>query len=164
MKIRSVHQREYPHPVSAIAEILETLSSPEDRLWPGEFWPPLKLNNGLAVNSAGGHGPIRYYVSAYESGRAVEFTFTRPAKFSGIHKFEILPADDGMTALRHTVDMEVDLKTFLVWQLTFRWLHDALLEDCLDKVQNQVSETQVRTPHSMWVDFLRNILRKKKGR
>jgi hypothetical protein len=154
-----MHQREYDQPSVAISEKFDTLSSEKDRLWPNELWPPLVLNNGLKLNSSGGHGPIGYYVSNCRKGKFVEFTFTRPKEFVGIHKFEVLETSNDKTVLRHTINMEVNLKGYISWCLAIKWLHDALLEDCLDKVHNQVSENQVRSPHNFWVKFLRNMLK-----
>jgi hypothetical protein len=56
--------------------------------------------------------------------------------------------------------MEVNLKGYISWCLAIKWLHDALLEDCLDKVNNQVNENQVKSPHNAWVKFLRNMLKR----
>ena len=162
MKVLNIHQREYEQPPEVLSEILETLSSPEDRLWPHESWVPMTLNHGLTMNSSGGHGPIGYYVSGYSKGKSVEFTFTRPKGFIGTHKFDVMEISAGKTVLRHTIDMKVDFKGFFSWHLAIKWLHDALLEDALDKVHNQLSENQVKSPQNFWVTFLRKVFRKKK--
>lgn len=162
MKIINVHQREYGEGITTISEILDSLSSKNDRLWPNEIWPPMKLNDGLEINSSGGHGPISYYVSQYDKGKSIEFTFTRPVDFKGTHAFEIIEKAENTILLRHTIDMTVNLKGFLMWYLAIKWLHDALLEDCLDKVHNQLNEIKVQPPHNFWVNILRNILRSRK--
>jgi hypothetical protein len=90
MKIRNIHQREYGQPSEVISEILDTLSSKNERLWPDEFWPPMILDNGLELNSLGGHGPIGYFVSGFNKGIFIEFTFTKPKEFIGTHMFEVL--------------------------------------------------------------------------
>ena len=161
MKITNIHQRDYIQPGEVISEILQTLSSKEDRLWPHEIWPPMVLNNGLQLNSSGGHGPIGYYISKYDYGESIEFTFTRPTEFVGTHKFEIIKISNNSKCLRHTISMDVNLKGMVAWYFTIKWLHDALLEDCLDKVTNQLSDNKAYSPHNFWVRRLRKMLRKK---
>ena len=161
MKIINVHQRVYNQPSEMIWKILETLSSKEDRLWPREIWPPVVLNNGLAMNSSGGHGPIRYYVSKHDHGEAIEFTFTKPAEFVGFHKFEIIENSNNTSVLRHILSMNVNLKGLVAWYFAIKWLHDALLEDCLDKVNNQLSDDKAHSPHNFWVRRLRKMLGKR---
>lgn len=166
MKITNIHQRQYQHPQATLAAILDTLASPNDRLWPWETWPPMRLNHGLAVGSQGGHGPIGYSVVAYQPGQSLVFSFTKPETFQGTHRFEILVLDEGRTLLRHTIAMTVNWQGLLLWGIAIRWLHDALLEDALDKVHNQLEPQPVASRHGPWVRFLRRVLRrrKKKGK
>ena len=162
MKIINIHQREYSQPSTVISEILDTLSSNIDRLWPNEIWPPMTLNKGLELKSIGGHGPIGYYVSDYVVGKTIEFTFTRPKEYIGTHKFEIIETAANTTLLRHTINMSLNSKGIVTWYLAVKWLHDALLEDCLDKVYNQIHKSHIQTPHNFWVKYLRNILKGKR--
>ncbi|MFT5646970.1 MAG: hypothetical protein ACI976_001656, partial [Aureispira sp.] len=37
----------------------------------------------------GGHGPIGYVVQKYIPNELIQFRFTKPQKFVGIHQFEI---------------------------------------------------------------------------
>lgn len=120
------------------------------------------LDNGLKIKSNGGHGPIGYYVQQYEYGKAVEFCFTKPEEFVGLHKFEIIELSPEKTGLKHTIEIKVNLKGLLTWYIAVKWLHDALLEDCLDKVHNQHNEPKINTPHSFLVKTLRKILGSKK--
>ena len=162
MKISNIHQRDYDLSVSLLSEILDSLSSENDLLWPNEEWMPMILDNGLKANSNGGHGPIGYYVQRYEYGKIVEFCFTMPKEFVGIHKFEIIELASNKTRLQHTIEMQVNLKGLFSWYFVVKWLHDALLEDSLDKVYNLHNESQIKTPHSFWVKTLRKILKPKK--
>jgi len=162
MKVLNIHQREYNQQAKEISAILDTLSSRNDRIWPNEIWPPMILNNGLQINSHGGHGPIGYYVSKYHYGEFIEFTFTKPAEFVGSHNFAIKKISEGATQLRHTIDMELTLKGIFIWYFAIKWLHDALLEDCLDNVHNQFNDKKVHTPHNLWVKTLRNALKRRK--
>ncbi|MEH1098374.1 hypothetical protein [Micromonospora sp. CPCC 205561] len=43
------------------------------------------------------------------------------------------PADDGGAVLRHTLIMATGWPAWLTWPLFFRPLHDALIEDSLDR-------------------------------
>jgi hypothetical protein len=162
MEVINIHQREYNQPSTVISEILETLSSSFDRLWPVEKWPPMVLNNGLKINSFGGHGPIGYYISNYAFGKSIEFTFTKPTEFIGTHKFEIIETAANTTLLRHTINMNLNTKGIVAWYFVIKWLHDALLEDCLNKVHNQINISQIQTPHNFWVKYLRNRLKEKR--
>jgi len=162
MKIINIHEREYEQSSSVISEILETLSSKDDRLWPNEIWPPMVLNNNLTINSSGGHGPIGYYISNYDHGNSIEFTFTNPKEYIGTHKFEIIKISNKTTLLRHTINMTLNIKGLVTWYFAIKWLHDALLEDCLDKVHNQLTGKKVKSSHNFWVKYLRNMLKKNK--
>ncbi|MDK9708258.1 MAG: hypothetical protein OEL83_14535 [Desulforhopalus sp.] len=162
MKITNIHQRKYQQPPSVLSEILATLSSKNDRLWPHELWPPMVLNNGLKLHSSGGHGPIGYYVSDHDPGKSVEFTFTKPEGFAGTHSFELIAIGDEKTLLRHTIDMDLSPKGMITWYVAIKWLHDALLEDCLDKVHNQVAQNEVRSRHNLWVTILRKVLKRRR--
>jgi len=51
-----------------IGHLLGSLASEQDRLWPSQAWPAMRLNRPLAVGAAGGHGPVRYVVTGYEVG------------------------------------------------------------------------------------------------
>lgn len=162
MKIINIHQREYHQPYARLCDILETLSSRNDRLWPNEIWPPMILSDGLAVHSRGGHGPIGYYISNYDPGKCIEFTFTQPEDFVGTHTFEILVISESLCILKHTIDMDLNSRGAVVWCCAIKWLHDALLEDCLDKVHNQLEESMIHSPHNFWVKILRWLLKKGK--
>lgn len=159
MKIINIHKRQFDQPTTLLADILDTIGSDNDRLWPKEKWPRVNLDDRLEIHSSGGHGPIGYYVSLYDFGRLLEFTFTSPEEFIGKHSFEIIDKADGTSELLHRIDMSVNLKGSIIWYCAVKWLHDALLEDCLDKVHNQLAENRVHTPHTFWVKTLRYLLR-----
>lgn len=162
MKITNIHQRQYQHPQTTLGAILDSLASPNDRLWPWENWPPMRLSQGLKVGSHGGHGPIGYSVVAYLPGQSVVFSFTTPETFCGTHRFEVLALDEGRTLLRHSISMTVNWYGLLLWGVAIRWLHDALIEDALDKADRQLSLHPVASQHGFWVRFLRRTLRRGK--
>ena len=68
MPVHNIHQRRIAAPPARVGELLDTLASGKDRLWPHERWPPMKLDTPLGIGATGGHGPIRYVVEAYDPG------------------------------------------------------------------------------------------------
>lgn len=147
--VRNVHQRAIAAPPTQVGRLLDTLASTADRLWPHERWPPLKLNRPLGVGAAGGHGPIRYTVEAYEPGERVVFRFTGPPGFDGTHRYEIEPQGAG-TLLRHVIEMRAHGTALLTWPLLYRPLHDALMEDSLSKAEATLAEKPTTGPGWSW--------------
>lgn len=162
MKIINIHKRIIDQPKSRILELFKTLSSENDRMLATDRWSPMILDKGLKVGSKGGHGPIGYFVRSYDPESFIEFKFTKPAGFNGIHKFEISDIGNNATEIKHTIDMDVSGKTILLWTVAIRWLHDAFIEDAFDKVENQFALTKKSNKWSLWVRFLRKILKPKK--
>lgn len=138
--------------------LLSTLASSDDRVWPCEQWPAMRLDKGLSVGSKGGHGPIGYFVTAYEKGRRIDFEFIRPKEFVGKHWLEIKELDAGRTELKHTIHMQANGLGALKWSLAIRWLHDALIEDAFNKVENQITGGTKRSQWNPWVKLLRKVL------
>ncbi len=162
MKVTNIHKRIIHQPKESISKILDTLSSNNDLLWPKEKWPPMIFRNGLAAGATGGHRPIRYSVNKYVPGSSIEFNFLKPDGFNGIHKFEVKEIENGKTELKHTISMNVSGKGIFAWYVAIKWLHDALLEDCLDKAENNFLTEKISSDWNLWVRFLRRVLRKKK--
>ncbi|MCC6652238.1 MAG: SRPBCC family protein [Candidatus Eisenbacteria bacterium] len=133
MRVLNVHRRVLAASPADVGRLLESLATTDDLLWPSDSWPRLKLDRGLEPGSRGGHGPIRYEVIAHEVGRKVEFRFTAPAGFHGTHALEVLPQTTGGSELVHTIAMDARGPALITWPLVFRPLHDALLEDLLDR-------------------------------
>lgn len=48
---------------------------------------------------------MRYFVTAYEPGRRIEFQFTEPSGFNGHHSFTATSLTDNSTLLRHELFM-----------------------------------------------------------
>ncbi len=159
MKVVNIHKRVINHPKEKVSELLETLSTKDDRIWPYEKWPAMKFNKGLVEGSKGGRGPIRYSIEKYIPNKFIQFRFIKPTGFRGIHKFEIIGLEKGTTELTHTIDMDVAGKGLLIWIFAIRSLHNALLEDALNKVENQFLNEKRKVNWSIWVKFLRKILK-----
>jgi hypothetical protein len=116
----------------------------------------MAFDRSLGVGAEGGHGPIRYTVESYDPGRTVTFRFTSPKGFLGTHVFTV-EAAGGETELTHTIDMKVRRGAILSWPLIFRPLHDALLEDALDKAQASLERGDWK--HREWSVYVRGLRR-----
>lgn len=132
MRVRNVHRRHLAASPAVVGRLIDGLASSEDRLWPGDRWPAMRLDGPLGAGAAGGHGPIRYTVEEYVPGRSVRFRFTAPRGFVGTHRFEVVPRAEGCE-LRHVLEIDAVGPARFSWPLLFRPLHDALVEDSLDR-------------------------------
>ncbi|RII20749.1 hypothetical protein DSC45_02795 [Streptomyces sp. YIM 130001] len=136
MAVLDVHERLLPAGAAQVGALVDSLATEADRLWPAGAWPAMRLSGGLAPGSRGGHGPVRYTVCAYAPGQWVRFTFSGPRGFHGFHEYSVHPVDAARTVLRHTLAMRVRGPARLTWPLAYRHLHDALLEDSLDRAEH----------------------------
>ncbi len=161
MKVTNIHKRIIQQPKEKLSQILDSLSSKEDQLWPNDKWPPMIFKNGLSEGAVGGHGPIKYSIQKYLSGNTIEFKFIKPDGFEGIHKFDITEINSNQTEIKHTIEMSLYGKGTITWYFAIKWLHDALLEDCLDKVENHFLQESIRTKWNFWVFILRKLLKKR---
>jgi hypothetical protein len=155
MKVRVVHERLLTADTAAAGVLIDGLSSSKDKLWPHEAWPAMKFDGALAVGATGGHGPIRYSVEAYSPGRRVRFRFSGPMGFDGFHGYELEKARPGESRLRHVLEMDALGRARWTWPLMYRPLHDALIEDSLDRAQAYCGLDPPARSWSGWVRFLR---------
>jgi hypothetical protein len=158
--VHNVHERLFQVKIERVGELLESLGSSHDRLWPRDCWPAMRLDRALQVGATGGHGPIRYVVQRHERGRAVWFRFTAPVGFEGGHGFDVEPTAGGVR-LRHVLTMVPRGGAYVSWPLVFRPLHDALIEDALDRVARAVGESVPQRAWSPRVRLLRAMLRRR---
>lgn len=133
--MHNVHERVLAAPVDALAPLIDGLASADDRLWPHDRWPRMRMDRPLGPGARGGHGPIGYEVTSHEPGRRVVFRFTHPRGFDGEHRFELEEEGPGRSRLRHVIDMRTRGAARWTWPLAIRPLHDALLEDALDRAE-----------------------------
>ena len=150
MKIQNVHERVIP---SENAALIDTLSSKDDRVWPAD-WPPMEFDRPLGVGAIGGHGPVRYRVVEYEPAKSVVFRFDEGEigkGYDGTHRFDVI-RENGEVKLRHEIDMEATIRGAIEWYSFVEPLHDALVEDALDR-----AEGVKRNEWSWWVRILRWI-------
>ncbi|MEQ8712524.1 MAG: hypothetical protein RIC80_05885 [Cyclobacteriaceae bacterium] len=159
MKVLNIHERIIDQPVSKVSAQFLSLAKKDDKIWPIEQWPPMRFRDGLKEGAVGGHGPIRYKVIQYDPLSSVTFQFQKPHGFNGIHTLAFEEMSDTSTLLRHTIDMHTSGLGTVLWIVGIRWLHDALIEDAFDKVENQLTQSHKKTRWNVWVRFLRVILK-----
>ena len=159
MHVRNLHEREYPVPLANVGALMDSLASSEDWLWPVDKWPPMRFDRSLTVGAVGGHGPVRYSIEEFHPGQSILFRFSAPRGFNGTHRFEV-EERRGKTALRHVLEMRTAGPALLSWPLVFRSLHDACLEDCLDRATVSLGITLQRPARwTIYVRMLRAVLR-----
>jgi hypothetical protein len=161
MKVVNVHERILDAPAETVGQLIDGLASDDDRLWPHDRWPAMHFDRPLGIGASGGHGPIGYVVESYTPGRMVQFRFTKPQGFVGIHRFDAEPIDATKTRLRHTIEMQAAGRTWLAWAIAIRPLHDALLEDLLDRADAFTGKQQPKREWSRWVRFVRWAMRRR---
>lgn len=155
MRVYNVHERELPASAGRVGELLDSLASREDALWPHHLWPRMRLDRPLGVGARGGHGPIRYFVEDYAPGESVRFRFVGPRGFDGFHRYDIIRTGEGSAVLRHTLEMTTRSRAVLTWPIVYRPLHDALIEDSFAAAETALGHLPRRRPWSPWVRLLR---------
>ncbi len=158
MQVRNIHERWISSPATVVGALIGTLASNDDQLWPNHKWPPMKFSKGLEFGSKGGHGPIRYFIQSYDPNKSIRFQFTGPKGFNGYHSFWVEPSGSG-AVLQHVLEMKTSGFALLSWPLIFRPLHDALIEDSLDKAERNLGGNPSGNRWTWWVKALRWLLR-----
>ncbi len=158
MSVVNIHERALNASTTEVGKLIDDLASAGDKLWPRDRWPVMKFDRPLGVGAVGGHGPIRYTVESYKPGSHIQFRFTEPKGFLGSHRFEVEMAENGKTMLRHLIEMQVQGMARLIWPLAICPLHDALLEDALDRAEIYAGGQPAERGWSLWVKFLRRVM------
>ena len=156
--IINIHEREIQASREQVGALIDTLASRDDALWPDHSWPRMIFDRPLRVGARGGHGPIRYSVEEYASGRSIRFRFTGPRGFDGFHAYEVIALEGESSLLRHTLDMTARGVASLSWPLVFRPLHDALIEDSLATAEASLGQPPRMRRWSLWVMVLRLLM------
>ena len=157
--VENIHARIFLALPAEVGSLIDQLASSNDRLWPNERWPAMRFDTPLGVGAAGGHGPIKYCIETYDPGRRIVFRFTSPKGFDGTHGFEILSAGQG-TRLRHFVRMRLRGTARVTWPMAVRPLHEALIEDALDKAESSLGFTPAPRRWPLTARLLRRALRR----
>lgn len=164
MKILNIHERIIDSSPEQVGRLIDSLASSNDLLWPIDRWPPMQFDRPLGVGAVGGHGPIHYTVESYQPGHYIRFRFTEPAGFVGTHRFEVEPTTSGKVLLRHVIEMQVKGRAWCIWMIAICPLHDALLEDALDRAEIAVGKQVPPRRWSFWVKTIRWMMRRKNAK
>jgi hypothetical protein len=97
---------------------------------------------------------VRYKVESV-APRSVVYRFPPQGWFRGTHRFDLRPHPQG-SELVHTLEGTLHGRGRLLWPLAVRWLHDALVEDVLDRAAQVSGAVPTdRARHTPYVRFLR---------
>ena len=160
MKVVNLHKRIINQPKKEISKLIEKLASKEDKIWPHDKWSPMRFKDGLKVGSKGGHGIIRYTIVEFGVKHGIKFQFTSPKGFIGTHEFNIIELAANKTEVSHIIDMKTQGVATIQWIVFIRWLHDALIEDALDSIENHFSDEKKESTWSVWVKLWRWVFLK----
>lgn len=155
MQVINIHMRIINQPIISVSKLLETLAKEDDKIWAREKWPAILFKDGLKIGSKGGHGIIRYKIIDYVEGKHIRFQFMKPKGFNGTHEFNIIGINSNKVEINHVITMKTSGFAIFSWLFVIRWLHDALIEDAFDKIENQFSAVKTITKYSVWVILLR---------
>lgn len=160
MQVINVHKRIIHQSKEKVSQIFKTLATDDDLIWPYENWPAIRFKEGLKVGSKGGHGRIRYTIIEFREHELIKFQFSKPEGFNGTHKLKICIISEILTEISHEIIMNTSFKATLLWVFVIRWLHDALIEDAFDKVENYFTTNKKVTNYNFWVKRLREAYKR----
>lgn len=158
MNVINVHKRTLITSPEDAWRLIANLGSKHEILWPAG-WPVMRFDRPLGLGAVGGHGPIGYYVEEYKPPELIRFRFTAPRGFDGYHEFRIVP-QIGSLVFRHTMRVRTRGMATFAWLLVLRPLHDALLEDLMDRASSYSSGHNFFSFWPLRVKFLRWFLGK----
>ncbi|WP_034058166.1 hypothetical protein [Lacinutrix jangbogonensis] len=162
MKVTNNHKRKLLQPKAQVVKLFKTLATKEYKIWPIENWPAIRFNEKLKIGAKGGHGSVRYTIIDFKDNEEIKFQFSKPHGFIGTHEFCINAIDNNTAEITHEINMNTStVKATFLWLVVIRWLHDALIEDAFDKVENSYSEEKKKTKYSLWVQLLRSAYKRK---
>jgi hypothetical protein len=163
VKIFNRHEIEIAAAPEEIGELIDTLATANDLLWPRFRWPRMRLNKPLSIGARGGHGPIGYWIEEYEPGGRILFRFENTQWISrGLEGYHTLFMERGehATKLVHEIVGTIRGRALLLWPLAIRPLHDALIEDALALAAKHFHPSHPFPPElSLRVRILRRLAR-----
>ncbi|MFI9805867.1 DUF2867 domain-containing protein [Streptomyces sp. NPDC052301] len=156
--ILNVHERVIAAPAEAVGALLDRLSAADDPLFPTPAWPPMRLDRPLSVGADGGHGSIRYHVTAYEPGRRVRFDTPPGAGLDGYHELTVAALGAERCRVRHVLACEARGRARLQWACVVRPLHDTVIEEIFDNVERAAAGGVTHPVRwSPWVRLLHRL-------
>ncbi|MFI8964773.1 DUF2867 domain-containing protein [Streptomyces sp. NPDC053493] len=133
--VRNVHQRIVQAPAETVGALVDRLAAPDDPLFPTPVWPAMVLDRPLGVGADGGHGPVRYRVTAHEPGRSVRFDTTADRPGTGYHRFDVEPLGPDRCRLSHVLEVTLGMRAFALFKLAIEPVHDTMLEEAFDNAE-----------------------------
>jgi hypothetical protein len=161
MQVINIHKRTIHQPKKKVVQLFKTLATSEDLIWPYENWPAIRFKDGLRIGSKGGHGRVKYTIVEFVDGEYIKFQFSKPEGLIGFHGLKIDAIDQNKTEISHVINANTSFKTTFLWVFVIRWLHDALIEDAFDKVENYYLSDKKEIHYNLWVKLLREVYKRK---
>ncbi|MFC9283275.1 DUF2867 domain-containing protein [Streptomyces collinus] len=156
--VRNVHERVIDAPAVAVGALLDRLSTADDPIFPTPAWPRMHLDGPLAVGADGGHGRIRYHVTAYEPGRRVRFDTPPGSGLDGYHELTVAPLGAERCRVRHVLKCEARGILRLQWACVIRHIHDTMIEEIFDNIERAAADGVTRLVcWSPWVRLLHRL-------
>ncbi|MER7518822.1 DUF2867 domain-containing protein [Streptomyces sp. NPDC126499] len=132
--VRNVHQRIVEAPAETVGALVDRLSAPDDPLFPTPVWPAMVLDRPLGIGADGGHGPVRYHVTAYEPGRSVRFD-TDDELGAGFHRLDVEPLGPDRCRISHVLDVAMPPVAYVLFKLVIEPVHDTMVEEIFDNAE-----------------------------
>ena len=161
MRVINSHKRIINQPIEKVSKLFKSLATNEDHIWPSNNWPEMRFNEGLKIGNRGGHGRIRYTIIAFEPGKHIKFEFSKPDGFNGTHELNLNVISEDASEISHLIKMNTNYKASFLWVFVIRWLHDALIEEAFDNLENYFSEEKKEAKYNFWVTNLRGFYKRK---
>ena len=156
MNVLNVHERRLLTSPEDAWRLIANLGGKHELLWP-DHWPPIRFDRQLGLGAIGSHGIIGYYVEQYSPPELIRFRVTHPKSFDGYHEFRIVPQVDNVI-FRHTVRIRLRGAATWLWLLVINPLHDAMVEDIMDRASTYSSNHPFHSRWPLRVRFLRWLL------
>lgn len=157
MDILNEHERRLVTSPADAWRLIANLGGKHELLWP-KHWPAIHFDRPLGLGAVGGHGFVGYYVEQYSPPELIRFRFTAPKGIEGYHEFRVV-REISSVRFRHTMRMRTRGLFTWLWLLAIRPVHDALLQDLMDRASYYSSAHCFRSPWSRRVKFLRWLLK-----
>ncbi|MFI0368949.1 hypothetical protein ACH35V_13785 [Actinomadura sp. 1N219] len=133
--VYNMHERLVRAEPARVWELLTTIGSADDRLWP-EGKGSFRLPEGLAPGAPVEHSSLRYRVQTVEPGRRLWFDTGK--QLSEGHGFTLTERDGG-TLVRHELKGRTGGLFRLMWPLVIRRQHDVVIELVLDNLEREAA-------------------------